>query len=262
MNALLTKVLGLLPSDVAKEFTDFLAYRHLMSFEKEVEVIKVQEDAYNSEETRFIHPAFGVISASRITGRCKLNDTDYNVSTYIEVRIKTAKVRRRLSGWWHHEDYSVCTVQLSEVQWASFISSLNTMPVPCTIHSSYGNRLPRIKEELSTEQDLYRKELEKYMSQAKIGLEMAVNIIKDPANKIPKKLVGELVSILTTTHHNTGSNLEFVKKQFDEHIEQKTSHAKTDINQYTYSLLNHLGIKLLKDSDGDLVKALEEKKDL
>ena len=83
----------------------------------------------------YTHPAFGAITASRVTGHFDLFDN--NVGTSGAVRIEITEAHVVEDG--HHSTVMgigrrVCSVYLSEAQWVAFISRMNYgTGTPCTI---------------------------------------------------------------------------------------------------------------------------------
>ena len=95
---------------------------------------------------QYNHPAFGAISASRVTGgSIVLHGSDFQHNGYVEVRISHADFTRDLNRDWHHTGKEIVSVMLSEAQWATFVSSLNTASgTPCTIDHINHEPMPLI----------------------------------------------------------------------------------------------------------------------
>src|SRR5437868_8231795 len=83
------------------------------------------------------HPAFGMIGASRVSHSppgAVLFDSDVQHQHYVVVRVRTAARRRDLNRDYLYADQQIVEVAMSEAQWASFVSSMNTGDgVPCTL---------------------------------------------------------------------------------------------------------------------------------
>jgi len=84
-----------------------------------------------------VHPAWGLIGASRVSSSppgASLFDSDLRHQHYVTVRIKAAKRRRDLHRDWIGGGKEYIEIAMSEAQWASFVSSMNTGDgVPCTV---------------------------------------------------------------------------------------------------------------------------------
>lgn len=94
------------------------------------------------------HPAFGMIHASRISGQRNLFMVDYPQGHFVRLTIAPATLIRDLSNdWVHSRAYPLIEVDLSEVQWARMISSMNTTGVPCTLNQYADPKHPGNVEE-------------------------------------------------------------------------------------------------------------------
>src|SRR5687767_12050919 len=80
------------------------------------------------------HPAYGQISASRVSGSINLYGSDFRHNHYVIVSIHRSVLDRDLSHDWPFPRQEIIEVALSESQWAHFVSSLNAgSGAQCTI---------------------------------------------------------------------------------------------------------------------------------
>src|SRR4051812_19636627 len=100
----------------------------------------VEESAHGGgRSTTERHPAYGMIGASRVNwagNGTNLFGSDFRHRNTVRIQIHGADVRRDLSHDWIHADSrrSLVEVELSEAQWAGFVSTLNVGDgVACTI---------------------------------------------------------------------------------------------------------------------------------
>lgn len=97
----------------------------------------------SGEEIKTTHPAFAQIAASRVNGSTVLYGSDFVHYAAIRIRIHTSTQYRSLAHDRYHERENLVEVELSEAQWAHFISSLNMgSGSPCTLTSLGGKMVP------------------------------------------------------------------------------------------------------------------------
>lgn len=89
------------------------------------------------------HPAYGIISASRVssTSGGVLFDSEVQHQHYVTIKIDVADRSRDLNRDWIHGTQQVIEVAVSESQWGKFVSSLNSGGSPCTIQYINGEAI-------------------------------------------------------------------------------------------------------------------------
>ena len=109
-------------------------------------VVRIMEEHEEHEEREESHPAYAMIGASRWTGgKSVFHGSDFRHSSGISVTICRAVQVRSLSRDWHHAREELIRVDMSESQWAAFISTLNVGDgVPCTLRRIQGEQMPLI----------------------------------------------------------------------------------------------------------------------
>lgn len=192
------------------------------------------------EGSTFDHPAFGQISASRVTatlGRT-LYGSDFVHRAWVTIRISRSSFDRSLSRDWHHEKDSIVEVDLSEAQWATFVSSLNVgSGVPCTLDRIGRESIPGIVRRV--EADHFRDEVSEVVVKAIREVEAAKSEVE--ASTLPATRRRAIAERLRMAAQHLRSNLQFVARSFDEHVEKKTEKAKIEVNAYLTSRLLQVG---------------------
>ncbi len=192
------------------------------------------EDTSPLGGTIYNHPAFGMIRASRVSGRSTLHGSDFIHNGYVTVAICRSSFRRNLASDWHHADDEVVSVKMSEAQWATFVSTLNCgMGVPCTIEHIERETMPDIPHRVAT--DSFKGESREYMAEA---IETLRGIQK--LNKKQQEAVDRAIMQLT-------SNVDFVADQFGKHIEKTVERAKSEIESYVTGAIVRAGIQVLSE---------------
>lgn len=187
------------------------------------------------------HPAFGLIGASRVSGNAVLFDSDVKHQHYVVVTVRTAVRQRSLNHDRIHPDHGradsrLVEVAMSEAQWASFVSSMNTgNGVPCTLQAREGvpalpgmPYAPRLQESL----DDVRESGERAIEQIRAAFEK----VKDKPNKGNLRHLEAMID-------NAPSNMEFAAKSLSEHAENVVQKARVDIEAMVVAKALQLGLE-------------------
>lgn len=201
---------------------------------------------YDSRED---HPAFGQISANRTTGsHTYLYGSDFEHRNTIRITINESCMLRGLSNDHAFEGKQLMEVELSEAQWATFVSSLNCgQGVQCTLRARETDYqiadLPPPKDQLHT----FREEAKETVKDAMGHLDSLVEKVK--LMGLP---VGKLKTIMTAVglaKQEIELNLPFVAKQFSEHMETTVERAKVEVNAYAIGAIQRAGLAALAGTD-------------
>lgn len=194
------------------------------------------------------HPAFGVIGASRtsISGGphngTVLFDSDVIHNHTVRIRIKSATRKRDLNHDWIHGGHEYIEVELSEAQWASFVSSMNNGDgVPCTVRYIDNQDIPDMPHE---------PRLALSMQETRDAAHRAFDSIKDAMAaldavdaKAPIKERRAAVDKLRSVVNNATPNVEFAGKSLIEQTENVVVKARADIEAYVVTKARQLGIE-------------------
>lgn len=200
------------------------------------------------------HPAFATIGASRVqsTGHT-LFQSEFKHQSLITIRIKGARVHRGLSN----DRVSTSSrlpyveVDLTESQWATFVSSLNVGEgVPCTLTYLHEHGyIPQIPKPPERKQQ-FTKEMTDTLQDSVNHLKKIEETLKDA--KMTEKLRNELMGHVRMAKQEIQSNMPFVEKQFAEHVENTTEAAKQEIHGYMVGHLQRAGLAALVREGGPL----------
>jgi hypothetical protein len=201
-------------------------------------------DKYGAEE----HPAFGMIRASRTTvvggagSGAVLFDSDIKHGHTVRIVIERATRKRDLNSDWIHGGNELIEVELSEAQWASFVSSMNTTGVPCTLR--------RTETDLQVPGLPYAPRLAESMAEVKGAAVAAFGKIREAllayeqavAEKAGAKAVREARNRLHYAVENSGANMTFAAKTLVEHTENAVQRARADIEAMVAQEAARLGL--------------------
>lgn len=192
----------------------------------------------------FSHPAYARIGASRVTGGAVLYGSDFVHQQHICIRIYKSKLTRSLSNDWLFADSTLyIEVDLSEAQWASFVSSMNVgQGTSCTLRYLGGDEIPGLPDpEVRT--DTFGREASQTMNKALAALQDLKASVK--AAGLSGKKADEILRKADAASAHISGNMRFVADQFGEHMERVTEAAKVEVNAYAVNTLMRAGIAAL-----------------
>jgi hypothetical protein len=193
-----------------------------------------------------VHPAFGMISAVRASysgdGQV-LFQSDIKHGHTIRISVSGATRKRDLHHDWVHDDARpLIEVELSEAQWASFVSSMNTTGVPCTIRRTETDwNIPGLVYDprLAHSMNEVRGAADKTFAKIRDALADYENAV---AEKAGAKVLREKLRSLHYTVENTEGNLAFAAKSLTEHAENVVQKARADIEAMVGAEAQRLGL--------------------
>lgn len=201
---------------------------------------KVTKEGGSLGGTVETHPAFGMIHASRVSGRTNLFGSDFPHREHIAITINRAVMNRTLSKDWPFGREEVCRVLVSEAQWATMISTLNYgSGVPCTFDHIQHEIIPQIAL-VTNRREQFKAEASEDIVEAEQNIDKALAMIK--SGKLRK---GELESLLTIAKNHLTGGINFVAKSFNEHVETTVEHAKVEVEAYLQSTISRAGLGAL-----------------
>jgi hypothetical protein len=203
-----------------------------------------------------IHPAYAQISASRVSGHRILYQSEFKHQHFITISIKKSELHRSLNRGFPLTREEYIEVSMSEAQWATFISSLNSgCGSPCTLSRFNGEFIPGIEKTTDTKTK-FKGETKRIFKDVLVKLKSLKDKIEQ--TKLPNKTKSDLISLLNTIGSNLISNFDFMAKSFDEHIENTVESAKVEIeahiqHQIVKAGLESLSVPLLGNDSNNLL---------
>lgn len=206
------------------------------------------------DETVENHPAFAQIVAHRVssTPGAVLFDSELQHGHYVTIQISEATRRRGLNRDWIYGGKRIIEVAMSEAQWASFVSSMNTSGVPCTLEwreklSPEAKKLiDGLVDQQAMPDDWYVEPLGRLLDGQVPGLIFAPRLqesmdevrragvkalaqIKKAFEAVQEKPNKGNVRSLGLTIENAPRNMVFAAESLTEHIENTVQKARADI---------------------------------
>lgn len=228
-----------------------------MSRQIEKPVTTISAGPGRMDENVTTHPAFAQIGASRVSGRTNLYASDFEHNAFMTIRISVSELHRNLNRDWHFGRDRIIEVALSEAQWATFVSSPNMGDgVPCTLQYHNGKPIPGLPSPESRT-DQFSSEMQERLEKTVGKVKQAINHIDEIG--IPKGKAAALKGTFQTLLTELQSNLPFVAKQFEEHMEDTVEKAKQEVHGYMNGVIHRSGIAALQGQP--LPLQIEQKED-
>lgn len=195
------------------------------------------------DQTKFTHPAFGQISASRVSGGAVLYGSDFRHEGYVSITIRRSELNRNLGRDWPFGCERLITVNLSESQWARFVSAMNVGDGPqCTIEHVQGEQMPGLPEPVDRRAQFARESAD---TAARVARELK-GLRADIAES---GLSGKKAKVLLDRIHQAemaaGVNQEYVAEQFDRHMEKTVERARIEVDAHVQAAITHAGLRAI-----------------
>jgi hypothetical protein len=190
------------------------------------------------------HPAYALVSATRVTHSrgAVLFDSDLAHRQTIRVTVARATRRRDLStDWIHATGPALVELDLSEAQWAAFVSSMNTPGVPCTLRATETDHdLPGLDlaPRLAASMDEARNAADKAFEQSRAALAAYEDALASGGAKDKRDALGRLRAALT----NAAPNVAYASTRLAEHAENVVTKARADIEAMAAQQAAHLAL--------------------
>lgn len=184
------------------------------------------------------HPAFGMIGASRgSTSRpgATLFDSDIQHAHTVTVRVATASRKRDLNHDWNHRNREFVEVEMSEAQWASFVSSMNSgTGVPCTIR--------RREDDWDVPGLSYEPRLAESMAEVRESGDKAFAEIREAFAVAREKPTKANMKTLEARINNATPSMEFAARSLSEHAENVVQKSRADLEAMVSAKAQQLGL--------------------
>lgn len=221
-------------------------------------VVEQGKDHLTDQTVR--HPAFGMLGASRVSGRTTLFGSDFVHQNFISVTLYEAHIHRSLSHDHHFADKIIAQWSMSEAQWATFVSAMNVgHGVPVTLeHTREGDTMlwhPAIK--LEPKIDDFKEDAQRGVRKAMEAIDAAAELLENDANKMSAKVRDSMRDVLRTLKAEMTSHFPFILKSLDEHMEKSVEKAKTDVHAYVLGEINRLGLAVMRGEEPGAISEMK-----
>lgn len=198
------------------------------------------------------HPAYGLISVTRPNGgRKEMFGSDLHHDNTVTIRISNATEERSLGRSWYYEKGQILELDMTEAQWAKFVSSHGMSGTPITLRYIRGEgEIPWIESQNSKAQ-YSEKEFERTLKNNMQYAQDALNEVKElvAKGKAGKKDLENLEKIIWRIVELFPDSAAFAVKAFKEETEDLVEGAKIEIEASLSALVQKAGIEVLGIKD-------------
>lgn len=227
-------------------------------------LMPVDEEKQNENDVHVPeHETYGVIRGSRRTTKgTPLFGTSVSHNQTISITLLTATHKRDLANDFISGKREIIEVELSENQFAQFITSMNQHSgTPCTIRHINGKRTGPTP--FISKQEVFQQEFEKKMSNLAVDIKKTIQTSTDiltnkaTLNKDDRKMLLQNIKTLTD---EVANNIPFVREQFREQLDNMITEAKVELEAFAENLIRTKGLEALGASNEDFRNILQTAK--
>jgi len=203
------------------------------------------EEPTTNERGQEIHPAFARISAGRVShggGGAVLFDSDVRHQHTVRITISTATRERSLNRDTIFHGKELIEVELSEAQWAGFVSSMNGSGVSTTLRWIKGQGslpglpfAPRMAIQLGEVKDAATR----LFAKAREAMDRYEQAITDKAGA---REIKDRRRVLRSALTNSVPNMTFAATSLTEYAEDVVQMARADIEAMVIAQAAKLGL--------------------
>lgn len=199
------------------------------------------------EKKVYTHPSYAVITSSRISRgeNHAMFGSSLKTNHPIRIQIQPAELHRDLNhDWIHSHRLPYIEVELSEGQWAQFVSSMNVGEgTPCTIKFLNGktiddppflNKVIEFQNEFKEKMYNIANEMQKIVKDTVELLETKKNLNKTDRDIMLRQLEGLVMNIK--------NNMPFIAESFGDQMEKTVEEAKNQINTHYQNIIVKTGM--------------------
>lgn len=194
------------------------------------------------------HPAYGLISITRpMGGRKEMFGSDLRHDNTVTIRISNAIEERSLGRSWYYEKGQIIELDMTEAQWAKFVSSHGMSGTPVTLrYIREEGQIPWIESQ-NSKADYSEKEFERVIKNNMQYAQDALNEVKEliAKGKAGKKDLENLEKVLWRIVERFPDSAAFAVKAFKEETEEMVEGAKIEIEASLSALVQNTGIQAL-----------------
>ena len=165
-----------------------------------------------------------------------LFDSDVRHQHFVTVTLSRGVRKRDLNRDWLHAREEIIEVAMSEAQWASFVSTMNTgNGVPCTIiHEGNDWSVPGMP---------YEPRLQESMDEVRDAAERAATEVSEAFAAYEEKKTVANLRTLKYAIANMPANIEYAGTSLNEHAENVVQKARADIEAMVVAKAQQMGIE-------------------
>lgn len=186
------------------------------------------------------HPAFGMLSMTRISGNGESSNmygSNLKHDGVIRLEVSQSTMTRSLSRNWYNTGKTIVQLEMTTTQLAELLFNQNTSGVPVTLEKYTTDnmiRVPKI-ESLEPMSETFKRELDTTSKKATEGVDSCSSDLDAMLNgkgSISKTALREIADRLRQASGNLEKNLSFVVDSHKEDMLETVNSAKLEISNF------------------------------
>lgn len=226
--------------------------------------------SWDDDTKVYRHESYGTVQVSRRTGGHKvLFQSALKHNHTIALSIRPAEVQRNLNNdWVFSQEPGYIEVEMSEAQWASFVSSIGMgSGVPCTVNYAMTEGFKRMenppeeggrggtREEFTKE---FEQTVRERVENVKEAEQMVAGLLDKKGNPTKADL-RRLKTLLGSASSGLANTASFILNQFEEQTEKNVEAAKSEFQAHAHQVVRTAGLEALGKDAEDRAKELENR---
>ena len=198
-------------------------------------------------KNKMSHPSFGAISVTRTqsSGAHAMYGSSVRHRNTIRIQIRHSELTRELSRDWCSSHGLICELEMTQNQWAEFVSSIGMgNGVPCTIRWNGGEVEPCPS---ISKQEQFEREFQNDVMTSTDAMDKAIAVATELLQKksLTKADREELLSLLRTAKNSITDGIPFIQKQFNEQMERTSTEVKGELEAWQANRMQEIALRAL-----------------
>jgi len=166
----------------------------------------------------------------------------------IRLKISAGEVHFDLSKEWYHSTDTFIEVEMSAVQWAEMLTTLNWGGgIPCTIRFLRGDGTIDEPPDDETEVERVHAGFDEYTQEISTRYTDLTDAIAKALKRSPKKTREEVEKAIKLLHQSITADMPFAAKQFQRATDKVVAAAKAEVEAFIQNAVNRTGLQALRD---------------
>jgi hypothetical protein len=196
------------------------------------------------------HPSYGMISCARCSGRSGrlFGSSIKDHHATVRLTISEGEVHFDLSKEWYHPTGQFIEVEMSAVQFAEMLTSLNYGGgVPCTIRFVRGQGNIDDPPDDETEVERVHNGFEEYTQEISDRYQELTDVVVKALKRSSKKTREEVEKAVQLLHQAITADMPFAVTQFQRATDKVVAAAKAEVEAFIQNAINKTGLHVLKN---------------
>lgn len=211
------------------------------------------------------HPSYGMISCARCNGRSGrlFGSSIKDHHATVRLTISEGEVHFDLSKEWYHSTDQYIEVEMSAVQFAEMLTSLNYgNGVPCTIRFVRGTDRIEDPPDDETEVERVHNGFEEYTQEISDRYKKLTDVVAKALKRSSKKTCEEVEKAVQLLHQAIVADMPFAVTQFQRATDKVVAAAKAEVEAFIQNAINKTGLHALNHPEARAMLEGHEEKNI